>query len=156
MKLCFLFVGSSKGEWIADAEQEYLAKIARFLPTEAIRLKPAKLPRASSERKTADEAVALLKHIKPDDLVVACDERGESVDSRAFSNRLVKLLERGKPRVIFVIGGPYGLAQSVLLRADWRLSFSSLTFSHPLAQAVALEQVYRGLTIWKGLPYHND
>lgn len=156
MKLAFLFVGGEKDGWAVDVEREYAKKIGRFVPVEVVRVKPAKLARSSAAHKTQGEAAGILKAIRPDDLVVACHEHGEQVDSRAFSRTLVKLFERGRPRVAVVVGGPFGLGETVLARADWTWSFSHLTFSHPLAQAIALEQLYRALTIWKNLPYHND
>jgi 23S rRNA (pseudouridine1915-N3)-methyltransferase len=156
VRLAFLFVGGAKGEWILPVEAEYAKKIGRFAPIEIVRLKPPKLARPSATEKKAREGADILKALKPDDLVVACDERGEQVASREFSQKLVRLFERGRPRVAIVVGGPYGLSEEVLARADWRWSLSRLTFSHPLAQAVALEQAYRALTIWKGIPYHND
>jgi 23S rRNA (pseudouridine1915-N3)-methyltransferase len=68
---------------------------------------------------------------------------------------LGRVLESGKSRLVFVIGGAYGFSDEVYARADMKWSLSALTFNHWLAQLAALEQVYRGLTILKGIPYHN-
>ncbi|MES2965767.1 MAG: 23S rRNA (pseudouridine(1915)-N(3))-methyltransferase RlmH [Bdellovibrionota bacterium] len=156
MKLAFVFVGGHKEEWLASLTEAYQAKLKPFCPVEIVRLKPSKQARASSEKKLDDESDAILRTIKKDDIVVLCDERGESVDSRKFSAKLVKLFERGRPRVVIVIGGAFGFSKDLRARADWTWSLSPLVFNHHIAQAVVLEQVYRAFAIWKNLPYHND
>lgn len=154
MKFAFVFIGS-KEEWVETAVAEYEAKIKRFAPTEVIRLKPVRLERASHAEKTASETQSILRALQRDDLVVLCDERGEHVDSLKFSAQLVKLIERGRGRIVFVTGGAFGATEELRQRADWTWSFSKLVFNHHVAQVVCLEQVYRGLSIWKNLPYHN-
>jgi 23S rRNA (pseudouridine1915-N3)-methyltransferase len=73
-----------------------------------------------------------------------------------FSVKLVKLFERGRPRVVILIGGAFGFGSEIRERADWTWSLSSLVFNHHIAQAAVLEQVYRAFTIWKNIPYHNE
>lgn len=156
MKLAFIFVGGQKEEWLAELSAEYLRKISFFCQTEIIRVRPSRQARASSEQKLAEETEALLKVIKKDDLLVVCDEKGEIVSSRAFSGKLVKFFERGRPRVVVLVGGSFGFGPEIRARADWTWSFSPLTFNHHLAQAIVLEQTYRAFAIWKNLPYHNE
>ena len=156
MKLAFIFVGGQKEEWLMELSQDYVKKIGFFCPTEIIRLKPPKLARASSVQKLATETADILKVLKPEDLLVVCDEKGEAVTSKKFSEKMVKLFERGRPRVVFLIGGAFGFNDEIRARANWELSLSNLTYNHHIAQAVLLEQVYRGFAIWKNLPYHNE
>jgi 23S rRNA (pseudouridine1915-N3)-methyltransferase len=94
--------------------------------------------------------------IKKDDILVVCDERGDLIDSKKFSQKLVKLFERGRPRVVILIGGAFGFGNEIRSRADWTWSLSPLVFNHHIAQAVVLEQTYRAFAIWKNLPYHNE
>ena len=156
MKLAFVFVGGHKEEWLQTLSDEYEAKLKPFCPVEIVRLKPTKFARGSSDRKSDEESEAIMKALKKDDVVVLCDERGDMLDSRKFSAKMVKLFERGRPRVVFVIGGAFGFSQELRARADWTWSLSPLVFNHHIAQAVVLEQVYRAFAIWKNLPYHND
>ena len=156
MKLAFVFVGGQKEEWLTLFSEEYEKKIGYFCPTEIVHVKPAKLARGSSEQKQAEESQSLMKIIKKDDLLVLCDERGASVDSRAYSKKLVKLFERGRPRIVILVGGAFGIGKEIRDRADWIWSLSSMVMNHHVAQAVVLEQTYRAFTIWKNLPYHND
>lgn len=156
MKLALLTVGGQKEAWLIEVSAEYQRKISYFLPFEIHRLKPVKLERASREAKLAAESEALLKALTKDDLLILCDERGSALTSQQFSQKLVKALERGRSRVVVMIGGAYGVSDEVRARADWHWSLSSMVFNHHIAQAVALEQLYRALTIWKNLPYHNE
>lgn len=156
MKLAFVFVGGQKEAWLEELSDSYEKKLKYFCPTEIIRIKPSKQGRASAEQKLADETEALMKVIKKDDLLVVCDEKGEMLSSVKLSGKLVKMFERGRPRVVILIGGAFGFGSEIRDRADWLWSFSPLTLNHHLAQAVALEQVYRAFTIWKNLPYHNE
>lgn len=156
MKLAFVFVGGHKEDWLMRLASEYEAKLKPFCPVEIVRLKPTKLARGSSDQKRDDESGSILGAVKKDDVVVLCDERGEMPNSRKFSAKMVKLFERGRPRVVFVVGGAFGFSEELRKRADWTWSLSPLVFNHHVAQAVVLEQVYRGFAIWKNLPYHND
>lgn len=156
MKLAFVFVGGHKEPWLSEFSAEYLKKIGYFCQVELIRVKPSKLARGSAEQKLADETQDLLRILKKDDILVVCDEKGEQVSSKKLSDKMVRLFERGKPRVVILIGGAFGFGSEIRERADWKWSLSNLTFNHHVAQAVALEQVYRAFTIWKNIPYHNE
>lgn len=156
MKLAFVFVGGQKEPWLTELSHDYVKKLNYFCPTEIHRIKPSKLARASAAQKLAEETAEILKSIRPDDILVVCDERGDAVTSKKFSEKMVKLFERGRPRVVFLIGGAFGFTDELRARADWKFSLSNLTFNHHIAQAVLLEQTYRAFAIWKNLPYHNE
>lgn len=156
MKLAFVFVGGGKEAWLEELTFDYMAKLKPFVQCEVIRLKPSKQARESAQKKLADETAELMRVIKKDDIVILCDERGDAVTSRKFSAKLVSLFERGRPRVVIVIGGAFGFSDDLRKRADWIWSLSTMVFNHHIAQAVVLEQVYRAFAIWKNLPYHND
>jgi 23S rRNA (pseudouridine1915-N3)-methyltransferase len=88
-------------------------------------------------------------------VLVAFDERGKSLTSEAFAQRIAAWRDDGKGSVCFVIGGPDGLDEHVRSAAGLVLSFGSLTLPHQLARALAVEQMYRALTILAGHPYHR-
>lgn len=156
MKLAFLFVGGHKEQWLEELSAEYLKKLNFFCPVEILRIKPSKQARASSEQKLVDETADLLRVIKKDDLLIVCDEHGESIGSKKYSEKLVKLFERGRPRIVILVGGAFGFGKDIRDRADWTWSLSPLILNHHIAQAVVLEQTYRAFAIWKNLPYHNE
>lgn len=115
-----------------------------------------KAGRESSEIKKEHEEKILLSKIRDSDYVIVFDEKGYSCkDSIEFSQKLVHALESSKQRIVFIIGGAFGLGDKVIERSDMRLSFSKLTYSHQVAMVVGLEQIFRSFTIYKGHPYHN-
>lgn len=156
MKLAFVFVGGNKESWLKDLSESYQKKLSFYFKTEIVRLKPSQLGRESSEVKLKQECQSILDLVQPQDYLVLCDEHGKSLSSIEFSKQFVKWCESQKSRIVFVIGGAYGANHELKKRANFQLSLSDLTFNHHLAQLVILEQVYRGISIWKNLPYHND
>jgi 23S rRNA (pseudouridine1915-N3)-methyltransferase len=102
------------------------------------------------------EAEKILKFLKNDDFLVALDENGKEFSTLEFSSWLEKALALSKKRVVFVIGGAWGLSDEVLQKADLRLSLSRLTFSHQVVRLLFLEQLYRVFTVIKGEPYHHE
>ena len=101
------------------------------------------------------EGEVLLSHLK-DAYVIACDEHGQALASRAFAGKIAKLRDEGRRRLVLIIGGADGLAPEVLARADETLAFGPQTWPHALARAMLAEQVYRAVTILAGGPYHRD
>jgi 23S rRNA (pseudouridine1915-N3)-methyltransferase len=103
-----------------------------------------------------EEAAALLASVQPGATLVALDEGGKSLDSRAFAGRLVAWRDEGVRDVVFVIGGPDGLAPAVLDKADLRLALGAMTWPHQVVRVMLAEQLYRAVTILSGHPYHRD
>ncbi len=156
MKLAFVFVGGHKETWLKELSDSYQKKLSYFFKTEIIRIKPSQIARESAELKLKQECDSILKLIEPQDFLVLCDERGKLMSSQKFSQQFVKWCENQKSRIVFVIGGAYGANAELKDRSNFQLSLSELTFNHHLAQLVVLEQIYRAISIWKNLPYHND
>ena len=80
---------------------------------------------------------------------------GKMLDSVELSDLIARLGVQGKSSIVFVIGGSLGLSDAVLKRADYKLSFSRMTFPHQLMQMILLEQIYRGYRIMNHEPYHK-
>lgn len=103
----------------------------------------------------AREGRSILNLIAPDDVVWALDRVGKPLTSLELARKVAEVERSGKRRLILTIGGPEGLHESVLARADFRWSLSELTFLHEMARLVALEQLYRAAKIGRGEPYHR-
>ena len=156
MKLAFVFVGGHKEAWLTELSDSYQKKLNFYFKTEILRVKPAQIARDTSGLKLKQECQSILNHIKPQDFVVLCDERGKSFNSKKFSEQMVSWIENQKSRIVFVIGGAFGSSEELKKRSNFQLSLSEFTFNHHLAQVLILEQMYRAISIWKNLPYHND
>ncbi len=156
MRFKFLILEGKPPAWVAEARAEYLAKISPFVPIELRSLKSPSADRDSSDVKRRREGELILEELEERDFLVLFDERGKlGKNSEEFSTALSRVLESGKQRAVFCIGGAYGFSDEVYARADAKWSLSPLTLNHWLAAVAALEQIYRGLTIIKGIPYHN-
>ncbi|MGE3680586.1 MAG: 23S rRNA (pseudouridine(1915)-N(3))-methyltransferase RlmH [Bdellovibrionales bacterium] len=156
MKLKFFIFETKAPAWVEAARQEYAVKLASFVTFELQSLKSPSADREQAEFKRRKEAEILLNQIDHRDLLILFDENGKRPpDSEAFATWVARVMESGKARIVFCIGGPYGFADDVLRRSQERWSLSPLTMNHWVAQVSALEQLYRAFTIFKGLPYHN-
>ena len=149
--IVFIFVGRTKEGFIKEGLDKYAGLISRLHQVEVREIKGA----AGREPEQAKqiEGEAILSRLLPGDNVIALDERGRNPDSVAFAGELDGFLSSGK-RTVFVTGGPFGLSGKVRGRADMVLSLSKLTFTHEMARLVLLEQVYRAITITRGMTYH--
>lgn len=156
MKFVLLTVKSSKPAWVKEALAEYLQKIDPLQKIEMLEVSGTTSARENSEKKKKNESEALLSAIKADDFVWLFDERGQNLDSVAFSKKLNQSLISGKKRLVVIIGGAFGVGPEVRDRAQLTLSLAPFVMNHWIAQIVCLEQIYRGLSILKGLPYHNS
>lgn len=156
MKLAFYYLQSGKEPWAESAVQLYVKKISPMISFELKPLKSKSEKRDNAEKKKQAEAKTILDQIQPTDHLILFDEKGKEFRSSVcFSEFMTKRFELGKQRVVFVIGGPYGFSEDVKQRANDKISLSKLTLNHHVAIVTALEQIYRGFTIWKGTPYHN-
>jgi 23S rRNA (pseudouridine1915-N3)-methyltransferase len=156
MKLELWYLKGKPEAWADQACDEYVEKLARFFDFTRVAIKSKSLDREDAEAKIKMECDAVISKLADRDLLVLFDESGRTFKtSLEFSAELVKILGQQSRRVVFLIGGPYGFNHEIRERARARWSLGGLTMNHHVAQVVALEQIYRGLTIWKGLPYHN-
>lgn len=156
MKFELVHISSAQEEWSDQAIDLYREKINHFIPFTVVHLKPKKASRDSKDHKMQAEAQSFLAYLKPDDLVIILDERGKKMDSKQFAATIEKTLHSGKKRVLFIVGGAFGLSDEIQKKANLKISLSDMVMNHLVAQVVVLEQIYRAFTILKNLPYHND
>lgn len=159
MKITVLCVGKIKEKYYRDAVAEYEKRLSRYCKLEMIEVADEKTPdkaaAALEDQIKQREAERILKHIRDDAYCIALAIDGKGYDSMGFSKHIDGLGIAGKSNVVFVIGGSLGLHDSVLQRADERISFSAMTFPHQLMRVILLEQIYRCYRIINGEPYHK-
>jgi len=102
------------------------------------------------------EGEALMKQLKSDDVVLLLDENGEHFSSRGFAEMLQRRMNSGVKQLVLIIGGAFGFSDAMYARANGKISFSKMTYSHEMIRLLLLEQLYRAHTILKGESYHHD
>jgi len=106
-------------------------------------------------KRMEEEAAKLARRLPAPSHRVALDEAGRALSSEAFASHLARLRDRGCRDLVFLIGGPDGLAPSLKDAAQERLAFGPQTWPHLMVRAMLAEQIYRALTILSGHPYHR-
>lgn len=159
MKITVIGVGKIKEKFFTQAAAEYAKRLSRYCKLEIVELADEKTPDNASEQVNlnikAKEGDRILSKISDGDYVIALAIEGKMLDSVELSQQVEQLGIDGISSITFVIGGSLGLDQRVLDRADFKLSFSKMTFPHQLMRVILLEQIYRAYRIMCGQPYHK-
>lgn len=159
MKITLICVGKIKEKFYKQAVEEYAKRLSRYCKLNIIELQDEKTPEhaceAINENIKAKEGERILSVLRADDYVIALAIEGRMLDSVAFSHQLEQLGVGGIGSITLIIGGSLGLSEKVLNRADFKLSFSKMTFPHQLMRIILLEQIYRAYRIMKNEPYHK-
>lgn len=155
MKIVFFYLESQKEDWALNAQSIYIEKIKRFSDFEVLKIKSPNISRDNKAHKIEEESKLILAKLKPDDYLLLFDENGKILDSIEFAQNFKRIQEANPKRIIFLIGGAFGVSEDIKKRANQKLALSKMVMNHHVALTVALEQIYRTLTILKGIPYHN-
>ena len=157
-RITVLCVGKLKEKFYADAAAEYCKRLSRYCKIEVTELPETRLPEdpspAEIKKALAAEANAIRQKLEGGAVVAMCIE-GQTCSSEALSKKLAAFALKGKSKVTFLIGGSFGLDETLKKQADWRLSMSPMTFPHHLARVMLLEQIYRACQIAEGTRYHK-
>ena len=159
MKICVLLPGKIKPKVLAPAQEEYTKRLKAF-GVEVAEYKDEKVSSRTPEQTKQAEAERVFKLLRPDDYLVACDERGTPIQTLEMAGLIGKSRRgefpfAGKRRMVVVVGGALGLAESVRKKADTVWSLSSLVMAGGVARIVLLEGLYRAFTVVENHPYHN-
>ena len=159
MKISVVCVGKVKEKFYRDAIDEFSKRLSRYCKLEIIEVADEKTPDQASETEVKlikdKEGDRILKSIKDDAYVICLCIDGKSLSSEELAEKMKQITIQGSSHICFVVGGSLGLADSVVKRADFKLSFSKMTFPHQLMRVILLEQVYRAYRIINHEPYHK-
>lgn len=159
MNINIIAVGKLKEKYLKEAVSEYSKRLSKYCRLDIIEVSDEKAPenmsRAEETAVKEREGQAILKHVKSDTYMIALAIDGKMLSSEAFADFINDLGIKGRSNIAFIIGGSLGLSDEVLKRADFKLSFSPMTFPHQLMRVILLEQIYRGYRINMGEPYHK-
>ena len=149
MNITILSVGARPKAETAHLMNDFMKRLPRHIHIEWRFIKHGK---GSPETSKQQEAELILRALSPSAKVVLLDEIGEQCSSPELAK---KIFFRGNDTV-FVIGGAYGVADSVKNRADWVWSLGKLVYPHQLVRIIIAEQLYRAYSIHSGHPYHHE
>lgn len=159
MKIKVVTVGKIKEKYLIDGIKEYCKRLQAYAKIEMVEVSDESIPEKGSiavqENIKDKEGKKVLSRIKDEEYVIVLDVQGQMIDSIALSKQIETCMIDGKSTITFVIGGSLGHGQAILKRANYRLSFSKLTFPHPLMKLILMEQIYRVFKIMKQENYHK-
>jgi len=149
-------IGKLHNEFAKKWVEQYKKYISNHVKLEIKFLKEEKLNEGKNEAEVLRrEGERIISVVQPGDYLVILDKGGKRFDSKYFAKFLDEYLNRSDVTLHFVIGGSIGVSRQILQFADMKLSLSDMTFPHQLAVVVFLEQLFRGISIVKGVPYHK-
>lgn len=148
MKLLILSIGKGRDALTDDLIKHFEMRILRYTPIEWVYLE--------HESTKVKEGEKLLSLIKKEDYVVLLDEKGKDMKSEAVAELIENRMLDSVKRMVFIIGGAYGVSDAIHVRANYTWKLSSLVFPHLLVRVILVEQLYRAMTILKGEKYHHE
>ncbi len=145
-------VGSIKESFLREAIEEYKKRISKYTSIEIIEVKDEGL--VEKEKTLQLEEEKILKHIQEKDYIITLEIEGEELSSIEFAKKIDRLHQETS-NLTFIIGGSYGLSNTIKNKSRWHLSFSKMTFPHQLFRVFLLEQIYRSYKINNHESYHK-
>lgn len=159
MRYRIISVGKIREPFYQDGINEYLKRLSAYCSIELLDGLEEKIsPRAGEkdiQKALQKEGDRILNLLGNEEFLAVLDIGGRQFSSEDLAGQLGEWNMSGKSRVNLVIGGSHGLSEEVKKRADYKISFSKMTFPHQMAVLILTEQVYRGFKILKGEPYHK-
>lgn len=159
MKVKIICVGKLKEKYLVAGVEEYLKRLQGYCKVEVYEVPDESIPDNCSLANEiiikSKEGRKILDKIKQDDYVILLDVAGTEIDSLELSRQMENCMVSGKSTIDFVIGGSLGHGQEIIDRANFRLSFSRMTFPHQLMRLILVEQIYRTFKIIKKESYHK-
>jgi len=157
MNITILMIGNTSEAFVKDGCEVFIKRLKHYIKVKEVIIPDVKdRKHLNAEQIREKEAILLLEKISSSNYTVLLDERGKEFSSVEFANFLQKTMNSGTREMYFVIGGAYGVAESVKQKADLTVSLSRMTFTHQLIRLLFAEQLYRAMTILKNEPYHNE
>ena len=159
MNITVICIGKLKEKYWSQAVEEYSKRLRSYCSLEILELKESRLPDkagAAEELAVKDaEGKEILRRIKENMYVITLEVKGKMLSSEKLAEKIEKLGLSGDSNIAFIIGGSLGLSDGVSRRADFKLSFSEMTFPHQMMRVILLEQVYRSFKIMRNETYHK-
>lgn len=156
MNIKIIALGKLKEKFLKEGIEEFQKRLKSYTSLEIIELQPVEIKDEHLiERALDEEADKILALVKPQSYLITLEIQGKMLSSEDFADKINTIANEGISELIFVIGSSYGLSKKVSARADFKLSFSKMTFLHQFARLILIEQIYRAFKIIKNETYHK-
>ena len=156
IKIKIICVGKIKEDYLNIGISEYLKRLSNYAKIEIVELKDEKISNKDSDEHIKEiEGKRIIEKLDKDYYNIFLDVHGKELSSEQFAAHTQKLIDEGKGNLCFVIAGSLGFSESVLNYANFRLSFSKMTFTHQMIRLLLLEQIYRVFKINNNEVYHK-
>lgn len=155
IKINIYSIGKDKSKWVENGCEHYLKLLGKYSKASLKKLPAYKISASLSAGEIMKKEADIILNELTKGYNIALTDGGKGYDSIKFSKKIEKLLASGNSTFNFIIGGAYGLDQSVLDSADMLLSLSPFTFSHQIARIILLEQLFRAFSIINNTDYHK-
>ncbi len=149
-----LSLGKSHDAYIKEGVELFTKRIGHYYPIDWQLIVPSKLTEPSQIKKA--EAVSILKALAATDVLVLLDEKGKMLSSPGLANLIQQKANQSAQRIVFLIGGAYGVDDEIKSRANFTWSISELVFPHMLVRLILAEQIYRACSILANEKYHHE
>ena len=154
MKLSLFSVGKAHEAYIKDGVEQFTKRIAHYYPIDWQLITPSKLTDPTLIKKA--EAASILKALTPTDVLFLLDEKGKMLSSPGLAKLIQQKANQSAQRIVFLIGGAYGVDDEIKQRANFTWSISELVFPHMLVRLILAEQIYRACSILANEKYHHE
>lgn len=157
MKITLLQIDKTQDHHIAEGIEMYTKRLKNYCSLNIATINvPKNVRQRTFNEQKVEEGKLILNTISSDDFLILLDENGKSLTSVDFSNFVLQRQNASTKHLVFLIGGPFGFDEKIYARANYKLSFSKMTFSHQMIRLFFTEQLYRAFTILKGEKYHHE
>jgi 23S rRNA (pseudouridine1915-N3)-methyltransferase len=154
MLIRVISVGNKPNQWESRGIEFYIKQLPKNLSIDFINLKSQQNPNLTLNEVLDRESSLILSKISKNDFVISWDLDGNNIGSKDFSNFILDC-QKLRKKIIFIVGGSFGLSPNVIKRSDKVFSASKLTFPHRIFRLLLVEQIYRAHTIINNMPYHK-
>ena len=154
MKISIWSVGKNHEAYIKDGISEFTKRISHYYPIDWQLITPSKAAQSNIIKK--EESQNILKQLAPNDVLILLDETGKMINSPGLANLIQQKANQSTQKLIFLIGGAYGVNDEIKKRANFTWSLSQLVFPHMLVRLLLAEQIYRACSILANEKYHHE
>lgn len=157
MNITLLMIGNTSESFVLNGYEVFMKRLKHYVKVRELIIPDLKdRKHLNADQIKEKEAILILEKLASANFSVLLDEHGKEFSSVEFAGFLQKTMNAGTRELFFIIGGAYGVAESVKQKANITVSLSRMTFTHQFIRLLLAEQVYRAMTILKNEPYHNE